>query len=99
MTNRAHGSARSSSRRTARIIAQRWSRAPRYPRSVPIAATALKYPIGDVPRPPHWIGYRIRPVEIEFWHDRPFRSTSSYRLGYPAWQRVYHAGFRVIVED
>ena len=38
-----------------------------------IAATALKYPIGDVPRPPYWIGYRIRPVEIEFWHDRPFR--------------------------
>jgi formylglycine-generating enzyme required for sulfatase activity len=32
------------------------------------------------------------------WHDRPFRSTSSYRLGYPTWQRVYHAGFRVIVE-
>ena len=38
-----------------------------------IAATALKYPVGDVPRPPHWIGYRIRPVEIEFWHDRPYR--------------------------
>ena len=38
-----------------------------------IAAVALKYPIGDVPRPPHWIGYRIRPVEMEFWHDRPFR--------------------------
>lgn len=38
-----------------------------------IAATALKYPIGAVPRPPHWIGYRIRPLEIEFWHDRPFR--------------------------
>jgi pyridoxamine 5'-phosphate oxidase len=38
-----------------------------------IAATALKYPIGNVPRPPHWIGYRIRPVEIEFWHDRPYR--------------------------
>ncbi|TWU36488.1 Serine/threonine-protein kinase pkn1 [Novipirellula aureliae] len=32
------------------------------------------------------------------WHDRPFRATSSYRLGYPAWQRVYHAGFRVVVE-
>jgi len=32
------------------------------------------------------------------WHDRPFRSTSSYRLGYPAWQRVYHTGFRVVVE-
>ena len=33
------------------------------------------------------------------WHDRPFRSTSTYRLGFPAWQRVYHTGFRVIVED
>jgi formylglycine-generating enzyme required for sulfatase activity len=33
------------------------------------------------------------------WHDRPFRSTSSFRLGFPAWQRVYHTGFRIIVED
>jgi len=32
------------------------------------------------------------------WHDRPYRATSSYRLGYPAWQRVYHTGFRVVVE-
>lgn len=27
----------------------------------------------DVPRPPHWIGYRIRPVYLEFWSERPFR--------------------------
>ena len=33
------------------------------------------------------------------WHDRPFRATSSYRLGYPDWQRVYHTGFRVIIEE
>jgi formylglycine-generating enzyme required for sulfatase activity len=33
------------------------------------------------------------------WHDRPFRSTSSFRLGYPDWQKVYHAGFRIIVEE
>ena len=38
-----------------------------------IAVNAAKYAIGDVPRPPHWTGFRIRPVEIEFWQDRPFR--------------------------
>jgi len=38
-----------------------------------VATNAAKYAIGDVPRPPHWTGFRIRPVEIEFWHDKPFR--------------------------
>jgi len=33
------------------------------------------------------------------WHDRQHRSTSSFRLGYPDWQKVYHVGFRVVVED
>jgi len=33
------------------------------------------------------------------WHDRPFRSTSSYRLGFAPWQRVYHTGFRIVVEE
>lgn len=27
----------------------------------------------DVPRPAHWGGFRLRPVSIEFWQDRPFR--------------------------
>ena len=38
-----------------------------------VATYAAKYAIGRVPRPPHWTGYRIAPLAIEFWHDRPFR--------------------------
>ena len=38
-----------------------------------VAITAAKYPLGPVPRPPYWIGYRIAPLAIEFWHERPFR--------------------------
>ena len=38
-----------------------------------VAFYAAKYAIGDVPRPPHWSGFRVTPLEIEFWHDRPFR--------------------------
>jgi pyridoxamine 5'-phosphate oxidase len=38
-----------------------------------VALYAAKYAIGTVPRPPHWSGYRIVPISIEFWHDRPFR--------------------------
>jgi pyridoxamine 5'-phosphate oxidase len=38
-----------------------------------IAVYATKYALGTVPRPPHWSGYRIVPISIEFWQDRPFR--------------------------
>ena len=38
-----------------------------------IALYAAKYALGSVPRPPYWTGYRITPVQIEFWQDRPFR--------------------------
>jgi pyridoxamine 5'-phosphate oxidase len=38
-----------------------------------VAMYTAKYAIGNVPRPPHWSGFRIQPLSIEFWHDRPFR--------------------------
>jgi pyridoxamine 5'-phosphate oxidase len=38
-----------------------------------VAVHAAKFGLGEVPRPPHWIGYRIKPVYIEFWTDKPFR--------------------------
>jgi pyridoxamine 5'-phosphate oxidase len=27
----------------------------------------------DVPRPPYWGGFRLKPLVFEFWHDRPHR--------------------------
>lgn len=38
-----------------------------------VAYFAAKYAVGSVPRPDYWSGFRLTPVEIEFWHDRPFR--------------------------
>lgn len=38
-----------------------------------VAEYTARYPIGEIPRPAHWSGFRIRPSSVEFWHDRPFR--------------------------
>jgi pyridoxamine 5'-phosphate oxidase len=38
-----------------------------------VAAYERRFGTGAVPRPGHWRGYRLAPVEIEFWRDRPSR--------------------------
>ena len=38
-----------------------------------VAEFTLKFGLGEVPRPPHWAGYRLAPTSLEFWRDKPFR--------------------------
>lgn len=38
-----------------------------------VAEYTARYAVGDIPRPPYWSGFRINPLFIEFWRDRPFR--------------------------
>ncbi|WP_412057672.1 pyridoxamine 5'-phosphate oxidase [Bartonella sp. DGB2] len=38
-----------------------------------IAEYSLRYPTGEIPRPPYWSGFRLIPSSIEFWHDRTYR--------------------------
>jgi pyridoxamine 5'-phosphate oxidase len=38
-----------------------------------VAETLLRFPIGEVPRPPFWSGFRLAPERIEFWQQRPYR--------------------------
>lgn len=38
-----------------------------------VALATARYPLGEIPRPAHWSGFRVTPLEMEFWHDRPFR--------------------------
>jgi pyridoxamine 5'-phosphate oxidase len=38
-----------------------------------VTALEERYPEGDIPRPPHWTGFRLSPRRIEFWQDRQYR--------------------------
>ncbi len=38
-----------------------------------VAKYTAKFHVGPVPRPPYWTGQRVVPLQMEFWHERPFR--------------------------
>ena len=38
-----------------------------------VAEFEQRFAGGDVPRPPHWSGYRLVPEMIEFWYGKPSR--------------------------
>ncbi|WP_110351669.1 pyridoxamine 5'-phosphate oxidase [Methylobacterium sp. B4] len=38
-----------------------------------VAALSQQYEDGPVPRPEHWLGYRIAPVQLEFWQNGAYR--------------------------
>jgi pyridoxamine 5'-phosphate oxidase len=38
-----------------------------------VAQQAARFGLGEVPRPAHWSGFRLHPLQMEFWRDRPFR--------------------------
>ena len=38
-----------------------------------VAVMTARFNIGEVPRPCHWSGFRLTPLEVEFWANRAFR--------------------------
>ena len=44
-----------------------------------VAAVERRFGDGDIPRPPHWGGWRLQPSEMEVWQGRPSRLHDRFR--------------------
>ncbi|MBU8538547.1 pyridoxamine 5'-phosphate oxidase [Falsiroseomonas tokyonensis] len=61
----------------------------RYALEKAVAEQTLRFGLGEIPRPPHWSGFRLVPDRMELWRDMPFRLHE---------RRVFHrdgAGWRI----
>jgi pyridoxamine 5'-phosphate oxidase len=45
----------------------------RHALAMEVTKAAARFPLGAVPRPPHWSGFRVAPERYEFWREGAFR--------------------------